>query len=180
MAYTTPPAFASAAVLTAAQLNILSDDITDLDARAKQTAIKGASLLRSTNVSAPDSTYTAISWVSAPVDIGGWWSSGTNIVVPAGAIPAGYTTILVEIDGHSRAASNGTGTRQLHFLLNGGELEIGRSVSAINGDTTELAETVWAVVAAADVIVMEVKQNSGGALNFQYSSMHIKRLGPVA
>jgi|SRR5712671_2028551 len=179
MSYTTPPTVAPATTATAAEFNILGDDIIDLDARAKQTAFKGVSLLRSSAQSVADNTLTSISWASASLDVGGWWSSGTNIVVPAGAIPAGYTTIYVEVMGQARAASNGTGTRSITFLLNGGTIEIGRSTSALTGDTTTLDHTVWAEVAAADVIVMQVKQNSGGALNFDYLTLKVKRLGPA-
>jgi len=180
VAYTPPPAFAPDDVLAASDLNILSDDITDLDARATESAFMGVSLLRGSNQSISNATFTDISWTSASIDVGGWWSSGTSVVVPAGAIPSGFTTIYVEIHGQTRAASNGAGTRYLQFLLNGSVIEAAFNVSAITGDTTAIQHTVWAEVAAADVIKMQVEQTSGGALNFATNTFKIKRLGPGA
>lgn len=180
MSYTTPPTFVADDILAASDLNILSDDIIDLDARAHETAFMGVSLLRTSSQTISDDTLTAISWVSAPVDVGGWWTSGTDIVVPAGAIPSGYTTILIELHGQTRADVNGTGSRSIVFQLNGSDIEIGRAVSAIAGDTTSYDHLSWAEVAAADVITMIVKQTSGGNLAYTYSTFHVKRLGPLS
>lgn len=180
MGFTTPPAFVSGAVLTAAQLNVLSDDITDLDARAKQTAFKGVSLLRNAAQSTSTATLTDLSWTSASLDVGGWWSAGTDIIVPASAIPAGYTTIYIEIHGQTRAATNATGSRTISFLLNGSTIEDNYSAGALAADPTTIQHTVWATVAAADVLKMQVSQNSGGALNWTNNSWKVHRLGPAA
>lgn len=180
MAYTTPPTFVAAATLTAAELNILSDDIIDLDARAKQTRFTGVSLSRTAAQSIADTSFTALSWTSASIEVDNWWTSGTNVVVPAAAIPSGYTTIYVEIHGQTRAASNGTGTRAIQFKLNGTLIELAYNTSALTGETTAVQHTVWAEVAATNIITMEVYQTSGGALDFTTSSLKVKRLGPGA
>jgi hypothetical protein len=178
MAYSTPPTFVAADPLAAADLNILGDDIVDLDARAKQIAFMGVSLLRTSNQSIADSTFTAISWGSSPIDVGNWWTSGDTITVPAAAVPAGYTSIFIALQGMSRSATNGVGTRQIKFQLNGSDIEVEQSYSAINGEATTIAAFVWAEVESGDTIQMMVQQNSGGALNFSYSAAHIHRLGP--
>lgn len=180
MSFTTAPTFVADDVLEADQLNILSDDINDLDARARQMAFKGVSLFRGSNQSISNSSFTAITWTSAAIDVGGWWTSGTDVVVPAGAIPDGYTTIYVECHGQTRFASNGTGTRYLEFTLNGSVIEAAFNVSALSGDTTAVQHTVWAEVAAGDVIQMLVEQNSGGALNAATNSFKVKLLGPAS
>lgn len=167
-------------MLEADQLNILTDDIIELDARSDQTRFTGVSLVRGTSQSISDSTLTAISFSSASIDVDNWWTSGTNIVVPAGAIPAGYTSVYVEIHGQTRSATSGVGTRQLNFQLNGGTIEVSQSVTAISGETTTLSHTVWAEVEAGDIIVMNVQQNSGGSLNFDWSTCKVKRLGPAS
>lgn len=180
MSYTTPPTFVASDVLAAADLNILSDDIIDLDARANEQAFMGVSLVRSSNQSTSTATLTDLSWTSANLDVGSWWTSGTDIVVPAGAIPSGFTTIYVEIHGQTRAATNATGSRTISFLLNGSTIEDNFSAGALAADPTTIQHTVWAEVAAADVLKMQVSQNSGGSLNWSNSSWKVKRLGPAS
>src|SRR5258708_7100338 len=104
MSYVTPPTFVSAATLAAADLNILSEDIADLDARARAGAFQGVALVRSAAQSISASADTAISFVTAPVDEGSWWTSGTDVVVPSGAIPPGSSQIAVEISAAARFA----------------------------------------------------------------------------
>lgn len=180
MSYTTPPAFPSNTIVPAADLQTLSDDIADLDARANTTSFFGVALLRTSDQSIADSSDVDISWSSEAIDAGSWWSSGTDAIVPVGAIPDGYTTIYVSISGYARFATNGTGVRSIGFLVNGAVQEQRAVVGGISGDVTYVAlPEVWAEVAAGDVITAQVTQTSTGSLALQKAAMHIKRIGPA-
>jgi len=179
MAYVTPPTFVASAVLAAADLNIVSDDVAYLKAFADAQAGSGVSLLKGTSVSCTTATFTTIAWVSSPIDIGGWWTSGTNIVVPTGLVPPGYTSVAVEVQAAARFDSNGTGSRAIQVLLNGTVVEVPFSTSAITGDTTPVGVTVWADCVDGDVITVQVYQSSGGALNCNHCNAHVKRIMPI-
>lgn len=177
MSYVSPPTFVDADDLTAAQLNILGDDIVYLKAQRDAMVFTGVALSRSTDLSVSDSTWTDISWVSATVDTSSFWTSGANITVPASAIPSGSTQVVMEINIQARFNSNGTGGRACQVLLNGSTVERSFGTSALTGDTTVVGTTVWAIVAAADVLKGQIRQTSGGALIANSMSMHVKRIG---
>src|SRR5690349_21481646 len=109
MAYTTPPTFVADDPLAAADLNILGDDIAYLKAIADGVGFSGTRVTRAASTSISNNTDSAITFTAEPTDVGGWFSSGTNVVVPAGAIPAGYTTIAVDVIGQTSWTANGTG-----------------------------------------------------------------------
>ncbi len=165
MSWTTPPTFLSGAILTAAEQNILSDDLSYLKAQTDSTATQRVYLTRTANLSLTTGVYTAIPWGSAVYDLGGWWTSGTNIVVPAGAIPAGFTTSAIDVWAKARFASNNAGVRFLRVLLNGTVQGVGDSTGAVNGDTTDMSTFSSMVAAAGDIITVQVAQSSGGSLN---------------
>lgn len=177
MAYVDPGSFSPGDTLTASEVNVWADDIRYLKAAADSVAFDGVSLLRSSAQSIPNNTLTSISWSSAPLDVSGWWTSGTDMTVPAGAVPSGYTNAILEISAYARFVSNGTGTRSIAVIQNGSTVEAGISVSAITGDTTQVGGTWWAVVAVGDVLDIQVKQTSGGALNADFATCHAKRIG---
>jgi len=164
MSYVDPPTAVSDTIATAADFNILADDIRDLDARADASTYQGVYLRRTTNQSIPNMSWTAISWSSGAPDLGNWWTSGANITVPAGAIPSGFTTIVVRVDVLLNYFANGVGARQARVLVNGSQIAVHHQ-SAITGDTTVVI--VWGIaeVAVGDVITIEAYQNSGGALS---------------
>lgn len=180
MAYTAPPTFVSGAVLAAADLNILSDDITDLDSRVNAQAFSGVHLIRSSDLSTSNNVATDVSWTSDPIDIDTWWTSGATVTVPAAAIPDGATTIAVRIDMEVRFASNSTGVRTVRALVNGTLSGIAASTGAVNGDTTLIEHWTPAVVASGDTIKMQVVQSSGGTLAAQHMQMLITRLGTIS
>ena len=111
-------------------------------------------------------------------DYGGWWASGTNIVVPAGAIPSGYTTIMVMVTATATFASNGTGYRMLRSLKNGSQFGRDR-ISAISGDQTDLGFTEFVTAIAGDIITFEAYQNSGAGLNASAMLVNVVRFAPV-
>lgn len=161
---TTPPTFASGDVLLASDLNLLGTGISEAQAILSGLGASGFRINRGSNQSIPDTTNTAISFTSEIYDFGGWWSSGTTATVPAGAIPAGYTTIVAELVARAFFASNATGYRRIDILVNGSVVArktVGANATAGTDDET----TDFVEVAAGDTITLEVTQTSGGALN---------------
>lgn len=179
MAYTTPPTFNSGDVLAASDLNILGDDIVYLKGITDGITASGVQVGRSTNQSIGDSTFVAVTYTGEGFDFGGWWSSGTDIIVPAGAIPSAFTTILVMCIVRVSFASNGTGYRRVRMLANGAEFAR-QTFGAISGDPTEIVMVDFAEVAAADVITTEVYQTSGGSLNLATASVTVMRYAPAS
>lgn len=184
MAYTTPPTFADGTDLPASDLNILGDDIAYLKAIADGVTFSGVQLRRTSTQSITSGSYQAVTWQSESggFDIGSWWSSGTDIVVPAGAIPSGSTTIACLVLTSTNFASNATGTRFLQVLVNGTVTE-NRAVTGIGGgDVTPIALQDVVVVAAGDVITAEVDQSSGSTLTISGTNTKITviRLAAVA
>jgi hypothetical protein len=183
MAYVTPPTFVPSDPLAADDLNTLGDDIGYLKAITDGVGFSGVQLRRTSTQSILDTTWTAITWQteSGGFDYGSWWSSGTNIVVPAGAIPSGFTTIACQVLTSTNFSSNGTGTRFIRILVNGSETEK-RSVTAISGDVTYIPAQDFIVVAAGDVITVEVYQSSGSTLTISGSNskVTVTRYAPVA
>lgn len=180
MSYTTPPTFVAADILTAADLNILTDDIIDLDGRVTSQAFSGIHLTRSSDLSTADNTSTDVPWSTDPIDIDGWWSTGATVTVPAAAVPDGATTIAIRIDMEARFASNSTGVRTVRALVNGSVAGIAASTGAVNGDTTLIEHWTAAIVAAGDTIKMQVVQSSGGTLAAQHMQMLVTRLGTAS
>jgi hypothetical protein len=177
MAYVDPGSFSDGSDLTGAEMNVLADDVRYLKAAADGTAFAGVSVLRSTTQSIPTATYTDVSWGSSPIDIGAAWSSGASITVPAAWIPSGATSAYLEIQATARFDTSGTGSRGISVTQNGSTVEVPFFTSGLPSDTTPVAVLVWATVASGDVIKVQVYQSSGGALNVNQATAHVKRIG---
>lgn len=181
--YTTPPTFVAADPLPAADLNILGDDIEYLKGITDGVTFSGTQLRRTATQSISSGSWTAVTWQteSGGFDYGGWWTSGTNIVVPAGAIPAGFTTIACYGIARTYFGSNSTGQRKIRILVNGSPTETS-NFPAISGDQTDVFVPDFFVVAAGDIITVEVYQNSGSSLNIASSDtkVTIVRYAPAA
>lgn len=176
---TTPPTFVAGDILEADQLNLLGDGIVELQAVTEAIPFCGVKLTRGASQSIGDSVDTNITWTVETFDVGGWWSSGNTIIVPAGAIPSGYTTIAVVGFAMARFVSNGTGSRRLAIVHDGVDEAID-SRSALSGETTSVTSTEPFTVAAGDAITMRVYQSSGGSLNCDVARLSIIRLAPVS
>jgi len=179
MAYTAPPTFAASDPLAADELNVLGDDIVYLYGVAQGVTFSGGKVSRTTNQSIPDSTDTAVTFTTEEFDFGGWWSSGTLATVPSGAIPAGFTTIIVMVVASLRFVSNGTGTRQISVMLNGTTAEA-MNLSALSGEMTTVYVTTFVEAAAGDTLGINAWQSSGGALNLNYCRMAAVRYAPAS
>jgi len=155
------------------------DNLNYLKGIAAGVTFSGVNLTRTANQSTSDSTSTKVDWSAENYDYGGWWSSGTDIIVPAGAIPTGFTTIAVLVMARIKWASNGTGLRYVYLMLNGAEFG-SISTSALTGDTTSLSVPDVAIAAAGGVITVEAKQTSGGVLNIASNQVTVLRYAPAA
>jgi hypothetical protein len=179
VAYVTPPTFNSGDVLAASDLNILGDDIKYLKGITDGVGFSGCRVTRAAATSTTSGSLYTVSFTAEAFDYGGWYSSGTNVVVPAGAIPAGYTTIAVDCIASAVFAVNGTGRRFVIIKQNGTSIG-GPSVSADSGEDTLLQAIGVGIVAAGDILTLDVKQTSGGALNVSSMNLFVLRRAPVA
>jgi hypothetical protein len=160
---------------------VLGDDIADLDSRVAGVVTSACQMSRTTNQSIADSTDTYISFPIENLDIGGWFpGSGTTVTVPAGAVPAGATTIALWLTGSAKFATNGTGTRRIEIHVNGSSIG-GQNVPGLSGDNTIVyIAGELAVVAAGDTIKLSASQTSGGALNVLTAKLQFHRIGVVS
>lgn len=177
MAYSTPPTFVASDPLTAAELNALSDDISYLYSALQGVVYSACSVRRAASQSLTTATETEISFDNEDVDVGGWYSSGTDVIVPAGAIPAGATSIGVLLLGVIKYAANTTGARRVIFQNNGGELSRISIGATGGGDPTVVTYFAQTTVVASDVLTMLGEQTSGGALNVTEARFNVIRLG---
>lgn len=181
MAYTEPPTFAGATTATAADANILSEDIRFLKSISDGVVFSGVQLTRATNQSIPNAVSTPIIWTVEAFDYGGWWASGATVTVPAGAIPAGFTTIAVLVVGRIRYASNATGIRRITVQKNASGSEGDRTTSALGGgDTTDTDIFEVVICEAGDTLTLNAYHTRGSALNAEVAQMTILRYAPVA
>lgn len=167
--------------LTASDLNTyLRDNVDYVKAAVDGIAFTGCKVTRSTAQSIADSTNTNISYNTESFDSGGWFpGSGTTVTVPSGAIPSGYTTIALLVQGYVRFVANSTGGRQAWIMKNGSQ-EDSTSVSAINGDTTDLLVLSIITAVSGDTITFQVRQTSGGNLNADVNKLTVVRYAPVS
>jgi len=181
MPWTTPPTFTADTELAAADLNLLSDDLEYLKGIADGVTFSGAKVDRAgaSAVSVANTTETAITLTNEVFDFGGWWSSGATFTVPAGAIPAGYTTIAVMVNASIRFAANGTGLRKLIVLKNGSEIDHFGAPGLVGEVVTVAGLTVF-TVEAADTIGIQAYQSSGGALNLDVARLTVLRYAPAS
>lgn len=182
MAYVDPPDATPSGTASSTDYNILTQDVRELKSVTDGVTFSAVSLTRGAHTSIANDTWTPVTWTAEVSDVGGWYSSGTDIVVPAGAIPAGYTTIalLVAPYGSNFDNASSTGARAARVLLNGSQV-----LAAWAGGTTDfdpVANSAGYIfdVAAGDVITMEVYQNSGGSLDAYQMKIILARYAPIA
>lgn len=118
--------------------------------------------------SIPNAAWTEIDWNLDLIDPCGLHSTTSN-----------NSTIFIKTAGWYRLtglgnfASNGTGNRQLRFLLNGNVIDRSTASSAGSSATNSvLFSSVMLYVANGDNLRTEVYQSSGGALNFNTNDSH--------
>ena len=178
MAWTNPKTMGAEAAVSSDWNTHVRDNLNYLKGITDGVTFSGTQLTRAAATSIATATWTAITWTAEVHDYGGWWASGTNIVVPAGAIPSGYTTIIVMVTATATFASNGTGYRMLRSLKNWSQFGRDR-ISAISGDQTDLGFTEFVTAIAGDIITFEAYQNSGAGLNASAMLVNVVRFAPV-
>lgn len=177
----TPQKSWTSEVLTSSDLNTyMRDDMEYLKGVVDGVGFQAVKLSRGAATSIPNSAFTAITWTDETYDYGGWWSSGTDIVVPAGAVPAGFTSIAVLVFARTRFAANGTGSRAIQPTFNGSASLGAASLTAITGELTEVTFADLGIVEAGDTITLELYQTSGGNLNATSTSITVARYAPAA
>jgi hypothetical protein len=179
MAWTTPPTFVAATTATAADMNLIRDDLNYLKGISDGVVFSGVQLTRSTNQTLTTGVGANITWLVEALDYGSWWSTGTTVTVPAGAIPAGYTSIAVMIFGRIRFAANSTGSRRIRVLQNGTSIGSRTSSALGGGDTTDTDISDVAVCASGDTFTLEGYQTSGGNLAAELCAFTVVRFAPV-
>ena len=181
MPWSDPPTFDPGTELAAADLNLLRDNLLYLKGIADGVTVSGVQVTRAAAQSITTSTSTEISFSAEAYDHGGWWSSGPDVTVPAVAIPDGFASIIVHVEGELRFAANGTGARVLVIYVNDAAVEPGRRIAATGGgDSTDFGISRYIEVAAGDVINLRCYQNSGSSLNASAVVFSVMRHAPAA
>lgn len=177
---TVPPTFNAGDILEADQLNQLGEGIVELQAVTEGVTFSGTKLNRTSNQSTTSGADETVTWTTEVFDYGGWWTSGTDIVVPSGAIPGSFSTIAVLILARVKFASNSTGNRRIQLQVNGSSIG-SRTVGGLSGgDPTDVQIQAVQVVAAADVITVVGYQSSGGALDISEANVSVLRYAPAS
>lgn len=181
MAWTTPPTFVDGQILTAAQMNqYVTDNENYLYGISQGVTFSGTRVTRAASTSISDSTDSAITFTAEAYDYGSWYTSGTNVVVPSGAIPSGFTTIALLCVGSTTWTANGTGRRYTYVKQNGTVIA-GASVTGDAGeDMFQVTPPGFIVVSAGDIITLSLKQTSGSGLAAYNSQLIVVRFAPVA
>jgi hypothetical protein len=178
MTWTSPKTWGSETLTSSDMNTYVRDDLLYLYGIAQGVVFSGVQVSRSTDQSISDSTETAVSFTTENLDFGGWWSSGTTVTVPAGAIPSGYTTVAVLIFCAARFATNATGRRGITALKNASSVGTW-SITALPSDQTDLQLTAVTTVASGDTLTMDVYQSSGGALACKEARFTVLRYAPA-
>lgn len=178
MPYVDPPTFVADDVLTADQLNVLSDDIADLNSRVEGIVASACRVSRNSNQTITNDTWTAVNFNVEEIDVGGYFpGSGTTITVPSSAVPAGATSILLGFAGAAEFPADSAGKRGIRVTVNGSNIG-GITVGALSGDPTFVPLTGELVeVEASDTIQVEVYQNRGSSLSLSNARFQLIRHG---
>jgi hypothetical protein len=179
MAWTTPPTFVADDPLAAADLNILGDDLEYLKAITDGLSFSAVRVTRVASTTVPNNAWTAVSFSAETYDYGSWWSSGTNVVVPAAAIPAGSTNIALLCQVRSVFAPDSVGYRGMRILLNGTP-EISFTSASFATDNSHIAGSAFIVVEAGDILTVERFQNSGSGLAGTFAQFDAARYAIVS
>lgn len=179
MSYVDPTDAVPNTIALAADFNILAADIRDLNSRLLGVSFQGVGLKKTANQSIGSTEWQHVTWGSDPIDIGGWWTSGSSIIVPALAIPSGFTKIAIHVEALLNFSANNAGIRNGRVTLNGTEVDGStHPVTAINGDTTVVTVLALFEAEAGDVIRVQGYQSSGSTINITSSSRaNIERRG---
>ena len=180
MAWVDPPDWVEGQVVTAAQLDqYITANTSYLKGLSDGLTFSAVRVTRSAATSVATGSWTAVTFTAEGYDYGSWWSSGTNVVVPAGAIPSGYTSIALLCQARTIFDANATGYRGIRILLNGSS-EAAFTNASFATDSSHVNGSAFIVVVAGDILTVERYQNSGGALDASSCQFDVARYMPVA
>lgn len=132
--------------------------------RASDIPIRGGvQLRRAANQSIPNNTSTPISWDTQDEDIGGFWTSGTTITVPADYDGIYVVTfrVVVPTAASTRNFAEVVVTSSITGIT--GEYRI--PSSSPTGGESRMAAYYTGPLAAADTFVANVVQSTGSPQN---------------
>jgi hypothetical protein len=158
--YVVPTNFASGAILTEAQMDVLGNDIVFL---ANPPV---CSVYNSGSVSVSNATETAVTWNSENFDTDTMHSTGSNTSRITATTAGKY-----RVTGYVEFDANGTGLRYAALKKNGTTyLVLMEKDDPSSGRSTRFNPTWLVSMAATDYVELVVYQASGGALNVTTSS----------
>jgi len=163
----------------AADLNTLGDDIAYLYSLVQGTTFSGVQLTRTTDQTLATGAGEYVSWNSQIFDFGGWWSTGTAITVPAGAIPDGFTRIAILVFGRIKFESDDTGARRIQVHVNGTSVGSRTVGSLTGGDPTDIQISEVTTVEAGDIVKLEGYHTAGHNLNLSACDISVLRYAAV-
>lgn len=178
MTYTSLSSKSTGDTITASDWALIDSDLDDLDARVTANTFSGCTIERTTTQSIPDSTLTPLNLTAEIIDEGSWFpGSGTTVTVPAGAIPSGYTKLMIHIQVSLEWEGNTTGRRTLNIFKNGSL--IGPNFQQAVGSSLSFAQinnrTYW--FESGDTIQVQAYQDSGGSLDVNSALVTVARIG---
>lgn len=160
----------------AEKLKALEKRVRDLE-RLENGRFSGARVYNSTDVSIPDSTFTAVAFDSERFDTDTYHSTGSNTSRLTAPVLGKYS-----ISGHIRFAANATGQRIVRIQLNGSTTIAQQRLHTVIAAIVEFSIDTKYELAAGDYVTLEVWHNSGGSLSVLFAGNHspefaIARLG---
>lgn len=159
MAYSAPPNFTTGQIVTEANLDTLSDDITFLAGPPRCRVYNSAA------ISVANATDQALTFNSERYDTDTMHSTAVN------TSRITFTTAgLYAVGATLQWASNATGYRETIIMLGGTTFIAGVSTPAVNGAVTLQTLSTTYPFTAGQYVELRVYQNSGGALNIEQSS----------
>lgn len=173
MAYSAPPNFTTGQIVTEANLDTLSDDITFLAGTPRTRVYNSA------NISVADATDQALTFNSERYDTDTMHSTAANTSRITFTTAGTYT-----LKGHVSFAANGTGQRTVKIRVGGTTDIAGQKTGTTSAGTVEMTVDTEYAFTAGQYAELVVHQNSGGALNVlaagNYSPEFSARLVAVA
>lgn len=179
MAWTDPKTWASE-TLTSSDMNThVRDNLNYLKGTSDGAVASGVQLRRTSDQSIPDATATPVVFQQVSFELNGdWWTSGSNITVPAAAVPAGFTTIVLLVAARLRYATDGDGVRRGQLFLDG--VNFGSTtVGALSADDTDFNILEFVEASAGQVVTLEAYHTAGGALNLEVGNISVMRYAPA-
>lgn len=174
MALVTPHAWVASEMATSAELQTLTDAITQQQGGTPTTggALDFAALRQTTLQAVANTTWTALTFTTEDIDV----ASGHSVVTNTSRYTA-VQTGWFRCDATAAFAANATGGRAVRFAVNGTAVNASQGDLASPGVLSASVST-WAVVymTAGQYVEAFCWQNSGGSLDTIVSGSAASRM----